>query len=204
MKKVIIRIGSAAVSAALILALVFVAQSVYPWAKMLIVGPYPGDVIERWEVANEKFKLRIERRPEMNTWMGGNFYSYQYIESSNDEWKELFTQRRDDPNPIEHDRILMINERVGFAYDIKKLAVTTDSGKTWSIWDINAANETQHFCTDTAYIEFIKIDSDSTGQMRLSCYTYKTEPHYKFLKTNDFGKNWEIDNSMRDEKIRIR
>src|SRR5690606_12436328 len=155
MKKVIIRIGSAAVSAALILALVFVAQSVYPWAKMFIVGPYPGNVIERWEVANEKFKLRIERRPEMNTWMGGNFYSYQYIESSNDEWKELFPQRRDDPNPIKHDRILMINERVGFAYDIKKLAVTTDSGKTWSIWDINAANETQHFCTDSAYIDFI-------------------------------------------------
>lgn len=162
----------------------------WPFLYLFLVGPYKGEKFETWETRNESFKIRIDAYHEANGgFVPGAYYVFQSADSNSDQWRELMTFRHDDPIDIRKNQVRFVNDQIGFAFMGWMYAVTTDSGKSWSIWDGCKKLPNNRRCT-YEIIRDIEILPNGTGKMTINP-TPKESPLPE-LYTEDFGRNWHL------------
>ncbi len=165
----------------------------WQFISLFVSGPYMGGVTESWETSNQTFKLRINRHSEENAFLGGAYYVFQSASIGSDNWREIFTARHDDPNPIPRENLQFVNPQIAFVFFGPKYAATTDGGRSWMVWNAWEANESMQFEKYRLYpsIEAVSVESDGRGKMRLFSTTDKpvNQPE---LRTIDYGRSWGL------------
>ena len=150
-------------------------------------------VIESWETGNQRLKVRITSYPQKGIFpiMGS---TYHVLESSNNgEWMEIMTVRHDDPGvPIDKNGVKFVNEDICFIYSGSAFAVTTDAGKTWTLWDGQKHNYLDKQI-NYAVIKQVEIRSDGNGKMMVVAYP-SSNSQCQILLTNDYGRTWNNGN----------
>jgi hypothetical protein len=157
----------------------------------VLSGPRMGDITESFETSNHTFKLRVDRRAEVGGFMAvldGAYYVFRSASVGSDNWHDIMTFRHDDPNPIPRDQVQFVNERVGFVFMGWMYAVSTDSGKTWSVWD--AHRDLKSHCCNYGLVQDVHLEPDGTGTMTLQVIPDRGE--VTKLRTNDYGRHWSV------------
>jgi len=155
-----------------------------------LITPHRGDAFEIKEITGDSFKIRITAYSEKGVWLPGAYYVFESSPVSSNEWREFMTVRADDPNQILHDAARIINEQAGYAYMLNMYAVTTDGGRTWSVWDTSTELKNRQDIFSRAIGE-VDVTADGTGRMKL--YKFSHEPSTTYLKTKDYGRHWSVE-----------
>ena len=83
-----------------------------------------GAVIDRWEVSNAKFKLRVTAYREKAIMTPGAFYVFQSGLKDADEWREILTVLTDEPIPIPRENIRFVDDQIAYFFMRNYYAVT--------------------------------------------------------------------------------
>jgi hypothetical protein len=146
-----------------------------------------GKVVDTWEATNGSFRIQIEQYEEQSTYPApaGAYYVFRSAVNVSDSWNEIMTFRHDDPVPIPRDHVHFVNEQVAYVFMGWLYAVTTDGGRTWSVWNGSkdpAFSKTYNY----KLIREVSISSEGNGKMLLKLIgDTKVE-----LKTKDYGRRW--------------
>ena len=155
-----------------------------------LVTPHRGGAFETKEVAGHSFQIRVTAYDEKGVWLPGAYYVFESSPIGSNEWREIMSIHADDPNPIPRDVVGIVNEQTGYVYMHNMYAVTTDGGRTWSIWDADKELQNRRDIFSRA-IEEVKVAANGTGRMRL--YKFSHEPSTTYLKTEDYGQHWSVE-----------
>jgi len=146
-------------------------------------------VFDTWQVEEYGLRVRVTAYNENNPFasVSGAFYVFESSSPSREEWHEIFVFRHDDPVPINKRSVHIVSESVTYVYMGWIYAVTTDGGKTWSLWDSRDHNFVEpNF--DYGVIETVDVGDDGIGKMLLRVFPSKNSCHT--LVTADFGRVW--------------
>jgi hypothetical protein len=142
--------------------------------------------IERWEITNHTFRIRVTAYPEENGWfIAGAYYVFQCTRVTDGNWREIMTVRHDDPVKIPREQVRFVSDQVGYVFMLYNYAVTVDGGATWSVW--YAPKDLPGWRAMRADIDDVQILRDGSGRMRLRSATDQPAPE---LHTTDYGKHW--------------
>lgn len=142
--------------------------------------------IERWETANDTFRIRVTAHPEENGGVvGGAYYVFWCVREGEANWREIMTVRHDDPVKIPREQVRFISDQVGYVFMLYNYAVTVDGGITWFVW--YGPEDLPHWRQTRANIDNVRILPDGTGTMALKSSTDLAAPE---LHTKDYGKHW--------------
>lgn len=151
-------------------------------------GSQKGQDVETWETSNKTFKVRVTARTEKAlVGMPGTLYTFQSAPIGSDDWQEVLTFRHDDDPEIPRDQIRFLNEQVGYLFMGWMYAVTTNGGRTWSVWD--AAKELPQWRTNYRLIKDVSLQADGSGTMALN--ELEPQPGRAELVTSDHGYHWK-------------
>ena len=154
----------------------------------MFASPKKGKLIESWDFPGKTLKLRVEAYDERNAIVGGAYYDFRSAPVGSENWQTVMTFRHDDPVPIPRKNVRFVDEHVAYAFMGWKYAVTTDSGKTWSIWD--AGKDLPHWqCCNYELIQNVVVGSDGSGKMSLKMISGRSG-EVPDLQTRDFGRHW--------------
>jgi photosystem II stability/assembly factor-like uncharacterized protein len=147
----------------------------------------PGDIIETWETKNNTFRIRVTAYDEKGAYPapGGGYYVFESSPATVDDWHQIINFRADDPIKIPRDQVRFVSEPIGYVFMGWLYAVTTDGGRTWSVWD---ASKDASLSRNTNYdmIQIVNILPNGTGDMLVNLTgNMKLE-----LKTTDYGRHW--------------
>ncbi len=147
----------------------------------------PGDVIETWEASNNNFKIRVTAYDEKGSYPapGGAYYVFKSSLGSSDQWNYIMTFRHDDPVAIPRNQIRFVNEQIGYVFMGWLYAVTTDGGRTWSVWDASK-NPTLTKTYNYNLIGEVSVAPNGTGKMVLKLAGNAQQE----LETKDYGQHW--------------
>ena len=125
--------------------------------------PWRGDAIETWETTNNSFKIRITVFDERGVWVGlaHSYYVFESASVNSDIWREFMMLRHDDRPKIPKDQVRFVNESIGYVFMEWMYGVTTDGGKSWSIWDLKGDMSDPHLSFGA--IKDVRIERDGTG-----------------------------------------
>jgi hypothetical protein len=146
-----------------------------------------GDVVESWEATNHTLKVRVRKfkeRPDLIV-MPNFHFSFEVAAPQSKQWREIMSWIVDDPIPVQRQQVQFVSERVVYAFGNWQYVVTTDGGRTWSVWD--AKRKIPRF--RIALIAKVHILPDGTGEMVV---TGKSDSEISdvSLSTTDFGVHW--------------
>lgn len=151
---------------------------------------YPGAIYDSYEVEKDGLHLKVIAQHEKSygfNFVPGAYYTFYSRSNGAKEWVEVMRFRHDDPNPVPRQNVAIQDGGIAFAFVGWKLMVTSDWGKSWTVWD--ASQSPVKSCTNYKFIESVDIDRNGHGRMQLeplrSCATNQ-------LETVDFGKTWII------------
>ncbi len=158
-----------------------------------LLKPSMGNVVETWQVENQNLRLRIVMRQENCFAVCGAYYTFLSAPVGSDSWREIFTAHHDDPNPIPRENLRFVNPRISYVFFGDKYAVTTDAGKSWTVWEAWEANKSMQFEKYKLYpsIVDVSVESDGRGRMRLYSITDKAMNQPE-MQTADYGKSWQL------------
>lgn len=150
-----------------------------------------GAVIDRWEISNAEFKVSVTAYRERALFTPGAFYVFQSALKDSDAFHEVLTVRTDDPIPIPREKIRFVDNQSAYFFMSRYYAVTTDRGRTWSIWDAEK---------DLAYrqhnlwpsIKEVRMEIGGAGTMTLPPLVDQAG-EVPLLYTNDYGRHWSVD-----------
>jgi photosystem II stability/assembly factor-like uncharacterized protein len=149
--------------------------------------PRRGDTIETWETKNNTFKIRVTKYDEKGTHRapGGGYYVFESSPATADDWRLIMNFRADDLVKIPREQVRFVNEQTGHVFMGWLYAVTTDGGRTWSVWD---ASKDASLSRNTNYdmIRNVNTLPDGTGDMLV----HLTGDKEVKLKTKDHGQHW--------------
>lgn len=153
-----------------------------------------GDVIESWETTNSYFKIRVVAYEERLLLPGlpGALYVYSSSSAKEDSWTEVMVLRHDDKPPILRDNVRFVSDQIGYMFMGATYAVTTDAGKTWSVWDATK-NISNWRGRNYGGIKDVQLSSDGNGLMTIQGRDdpSKTDIVDIQFRTNDFGRHWD-------------
>jgi hypothetical protein len=151
--------------------------------------PCKGPVLEKWETGNSAFKLRAESCPEKGVgFVLGAYYVFSSAPQGTDTWRTIMTFRHDDPVPIPREQLRIVGENFAYIFIGWMYAVTTDGGRTWSVWD--AGKDLPNWqCCNYGLIKEVSVRPDGTGEMILSPIPGRRGEVPKVC-TVDFGRHW--------------
>lgn len=153
-----------------------------------------GNVIESWETTNGYFKIRVAAYEERLFLRGlpGALYVYSSSLAKEDSWREVMVFRHDDKPPIPRDNVRFVNDQIGYIFMDQRYAVTTDTGKTWSVWDAtkNIPDWSWH---KYGYIRGVQLSPDGNGLMimRPNDDSSRKDIIDVQFRTDDFGRHWD-------------
>lgn len=146
-----------------------------------------GKVIDRFETTNGRFRVQIIQYDEQGAYPApaGAYYVFRSAIDASDSWTEIMTFRHDDPVPIPKDHVQFVNERVGYVFMGWLYAVTTDEGRSWTVWD---ASKDPVLSKSYKYdlIGEIDITPEGSGRMVLKLVGSRDA----ILKTKNYGRQW--------------
>lgn len=148
---------------------------------------YKGEVFDQYELGNEGMKLRATAFHEKGLFVPvpGAFYTFESQSASEHAWREIVTFRHDDAIPITRHQMQTLDTGIAYFYIGWLYGVTTDRGRTWSIWD--AARDLQGWKpVNYRLIEKVELGRDGGGRMLLRA----GQLPYRELVTLDFGRTW--------------
>jgi photosystem II stability/assembly factor-like uncharacterized protein len=156
-----------------------------------LVGCEPSfkseDIFQTEQKDNGAFSVKITAFRERRSFaqvLGGAYYVLESKNRQERNWKRFLVIKHDDPEPIDKDSIVLVNEQTGYVFMISKFAVTTDAGKTWSISDRSKIPLLKDDMS--CRIQNARITENGTGTMEVKCNKSVT-----VLSTKDFGVNWQ-------------
>ncbi|HEV3470805.1 MAG TPA: hypothetical protein VG148_15895 [Pyrinomonadaceae bacterium] len=168
----------------------FIVAANWGVISMLAFGPHMGDVAESWETSNQTYKLRIDRRAEVNSFVPGAYYVFRSAPSGSDAWREIMTFRHDDAVPIPREQARFVNDRVGYVFMGWMAAFITDGGASWSVW--SADKDLPNWrCCNYRLIKDVRLESDGTGVMILNPIS-RSRGEVPELRTKDYGRHWSL------------
>ena len=151
-------------------------------------GPRPGDVIETWQTSNQSFQVQIVARNEKYGFLGGGYYTFRSMPFGSEDWVEIMTFRHDDPVAIPKDQVHFVNDQIAFGFMGWMYAVTTDGGKSWSVWD--ARKDLLNWkCCNYGLIEQVNVHPEGQGTMIISVID-RGRGEVPLLQTKDYGRHW--------------
>ena len=98
-----------------------------------------GAEVSRWENSNSAIHVRIIERAEVGNFLNGVYYVFESRSPADNDWHHVMTFRHDDQVGIPRESVMVKNGSLAYVAMGWMFAVTTDSGRTWSVW--NAKNE---------------------------------------------------------------
>ncbi|MDQ5845390.1 MAG: hypothetical protein M3539_08860 [Acidobacteriota bacterium] len=146
--------------------------------------------MERWETTNKTFKVRVTAYGEED-WIpapAGAYYVFESAFPGSENWKEIISLKHDDPVRIPREQVRFVSDQIGYVFMVYQYAVTTDSGVSWSTWDI--VKDLPNWQSNRTAIEEVQIGPDGNGMMTLTPYT--NDPKITKLYTNDYGRHWNV------------
>jgi hypothetical protein len=105
-----------------------------------------------------------------------------------DNWQEITTFRHDDPISFPKENIKILNENIGYFFLGWKYGITTDGGKTWSVWNVTK-DLPNCKCENYGLIENVLIEKNGKGKMYFN-ELGEARSGISYLVTEDFGKTW--------------
>jgi hypothetical protein len=152
-------------------------------------GGERGEVFDKWETANQSFKIRVTEYAEKNPVVLTHFfYVFEVFPAGSDGWHKITAVRTDDDIPIPRESVRFVNVKTGYFFMSSKYAVTTDTGHTWTVLD--AEKDLPDWQTNGTYIKEVQIAPDGSGTMTLPPFAGRKG---YILKTTDYGQHWSVD-----------
>jgi hypothetical protein len=147
-----------------------------------------GAELSRWENVDTAIHIRIVERAEVGNFLNGAYYLFESRSMSENEWHHVMTFRHDDQVGIPKDSTVVKNSSIAYVFMGWMFGVTTDSGRTWSVW--NAKDDLPGWsCCNYRLIRSVDLDGNGTGTMTLNPISGRAGEVPK-LYTNDFGRSW--------------
>lgn len=138
------------------------------------------------EKGNSNFKVRVSafrERTKFGGALAGAYYVFEAKNKNERDWKEFMAYQYDDPIPIDKNSIVLGDEKIGYVFMIRKFAVTTTEGMTWSIWDLSRFEPLRDDLS--CRIQKANVMQNGTGTIDIKCNKSST-----VLSTRDFGVTW--------------
>jgi hypothetical protein len=148
-----------------------------------------GASFETWTDDSGGFPIRATAYHETGfDPVPGAYYKFESSDAAKNQWREIATFRHDDPVPIPREQVRRINHKVAYLFMGWMYAVTTDGGKSWTVW--NAKRDLPGWqCCNYRLIGDVMLNADGTGTMM--CNVIDTaRGEVPRLLTRDFGRTW--------------
>jgi hypothetical protein len=179
-----------------ILVLLTFVFGIFVCSILLYAASQRPKVIDKYEIANEEFRIRVTAYQEHSSYaLPGARYVFQSAAVASEDWHEILIYKTDQPIPIPRNQIRFVHDRVAYIFVGNYYAVTTDSGRTWFVWDANKELPVEEFMQRYNLwpaVKEINMQSDGTGRMTLHQYITKSE-RGPDLYTSDYGHHWILD-----------
>ena len=184
---------------AMILTAVCVAL-VYPAFPLLLFPhrcPYRGKAFDRWESDGDGFKIRVTAYEEEGRSPSAPrpYYIFESNGLGPDDWREIMTVQDESRPDIPKDHVRFVNDRVAYVFMGSRYAVTTDAGRTWSLWDA-AKTLPRSVLGNYRGLEQVSLAADGKGTMQLEAAT-QVGGQGPDLKTTDYGYHWYVEQASR-------
>lgn len=147
-----------------------------------------GWVREQWETSNGTFKVRVQNY-ESFPFFKSSYYVFQSSPAGSDSWREIVAYSYDGFEitiPMPREQVRFVNNAVGYFFmEWVGIAVTTDGGRTWAIWQPKQRE---------LGVENVIINPDGTGVATFWSYDRQLESRiYHTARTNDYGRHWSFE-----------
>ena len=151
--------------------------------------PGVGASFETWTDESGTFPIRATAYHETESGpVPGAYYKFESGDAAKNHWREIATFRHDDPLPIPREQVRRVNDGVAYLFMGWMYAVTTDGGKSWSVW--NAERDLPAWqCCNYRLIGDVALNADGTGTMTCNVIDSARGEVPKLL-TRDFGRTW--------------
>ncbi|MGH9971107.1 MAG: hypothetical protein ACREBG_25390 [Pyrinomonadaceae bacterium] len=154
--------------------------------------PHRGkDPLETWLTENNAFRIRVTSYEEKDANVSGTYYVFESTAKASTAWHEIMTLRHDDRPDLPKDQIRFLNDETGYLFMEWMYAVTSDSGKTWSVWDATRDVPDWQW-SKYGVIRDVRIEPGGSGTMLLKPIS---DPNSKVptFRTHDFGRHWQVE-----------
>ena len=150
-----------------------------------------GAVLEKWQTENKAIKIRVTSYEETGANVNGAYYQFESAAPSSNDWHEIVIFRHDDQPKIPADQVRFVNDRIAYLFMGWMYAVTTDAGRSWSVW--TAERDLPNWrCCNYRLIGDVAIANDGNGIMRLNPIQDR-RGEVTQLRTNDYGRHWKAE-----------
>jgi hypothetical protein len=152
--------------------------------------PYANKkVIDSWQIGNTAFIIYITSYELEGVEPCGIYFTFEAVLNSSDR-REIMTFRSNERVAIPRDQVRFINDRIGYVFMGWMYAVTTDSGRNWSVWDADRDLPNWQ-CCNYGLIQDVQIAPDGTGTMKLNPIPGRAG-EVSELYTKDYGRHWDV------------
>lgn len=156
-----------------------------------MIRPKPGPVVETWVSTGQTFKVRITAFQEKIFLPGlpGRWFKFEAQPPQSTTWQEITWIRHDDPISIPSENVRFVNSQISFMFMGWMYAVTTDAGKTWTVWNAEKNWPDCQTCGHT-WIKDVSLTTDGKGEMTTGLIgpNHSQAPQFH---TSDYGKTWQ-------------
>jgi hypothetical protein len=147
-----------------------------------------GAVIGQWQSDNKTFSVRVTTYEETGANVNGAYFVFEAASAQTQQWKEIMTFRHDDDPKITADQVRYVNDEIGYVFMGWMYAVTTDAGRSWSVW--SAERDLPDWqCCNYKLIRDVTIGTDGRGIMTLNPIEGR-RGEVTELRTKDYGRHW--------------
>ncbi len=143
-------------------------------------------------IANGAFELKLNSLgPDDPLPFAPYAYSVQ-VKTSNGFYKTIKRWNQDDPWRLSKIDVKVLNERVGYYFNVQDFAVTVDGGHTWQGFDYQKARAEWFGQFRTGGWPRVEIRSDGSGELYEQKFDDSNGPRYATFLTSDFGQTWAV------------
>lgn len=165
-----------------------------------------GEQLGTFEKTNNTFTIRTVVFREKTfvgfTFIPGPHYIFETKGQGDEDWREFLAFRHDYLDPIDEDRskfvddrVEFVSDRLAFVYMGRMYAVTTDAGRSWTLWDgIDYRFPKGRMGYDG--IQGIELLTNGVGVMNVNLIG--TDEHLG-LHTENYGVNWLVSEVSRGQ-----
>jgi hypothetical protein len=147
-----------------------------------------GERLEAWETAKGNFKIRVSQYAEKNpVFLTHFFFVFESATVGSGGWFEFMTVKNDSSIPVPREQIRFVSDEIAYVFMNEKYAVTTDLGRTWTVWEAIPRNLSQ--LQSAANIRDVQINVDGTGNMHLGSLL-NGQITSLTVSTKDYGHHW--------------
>jgi hypothetical protein len=152
--------------------------------------PHRGKAFEQWQTTSGPFRIRITAYEEDGRSFSASrpFYVFETDSIGPEDWREIMITQDESRPPIPREQVRFVNDQIGYVYMGSKCGVTTDGGKTWSIWDAGKTLP-KSLLYDYRGIRQVSIANNGIGTMQLE-RAPQSRGDWQDLYTSDYGYHW--------------